>query len=242
MTGASGRIGRLLVEHLSLTHEVITFGRSNSDYLWTLGIIPTESQLKDINLIIHLGWSLRDRSADFHLNVGGTLLLAQAAHKSKIPFLFISSVAAASTSEYGKSKAEAEILVLDCLGTVVRIGLVPQSNRYEESRKRYLTFYPNFKFKIQTTSIGLLYKTIDEWISQSRIGSISDTLKTVVSTETDAKSVFSSTSKFMLPIPLIFIKFILSICKPFSLKARNLGDALLSVTTIGRQASGYETN
>ena len=100
ITGATGRIGDKLIERLKEENEIITFGRHNSDIPWTLGVIPAPDQLKDLDVMIHLAWSLKDRVKDFHLNVGGTLLLAQAAKKSEIPFLFISSIAATSHSEY----------------------------------------------------------------------------------------------------------------------------------------------
>jgi len=231
VTGANGRLGSRLIEHLGKQHEVTTFGRNQSDHLWTLGIIPSESQLRDIDVLIHLAWSLRDRSADYHLNVGGTLLLAQAAHASKVPFLFISSVAARSNSEYGKSKARAETLVLDCLGTAIRIGLVPELNRYETSRKSVLSFYPKFRFEIQTTSFDLLEKTIDDWIFLENRNFSGKKVTTIISNEVNAKRVFSRNAKLLLPIPLSVTKFVLAILKPFSLRARNLNDALLSITT-----------
>lgn len=231
ISGASGRLGRALVEHLSKQHNVIAFGRSNSDHLWTLGVVPSPSQLNDIDLFIHLAWSLRDRSADYYINVGGTLLLAQAAHAQKVPFLFVSSVAATSNSEYGESKARAETFVLDYLGTVIRIGLVPELNRYEIPRKRILSFYPDFRVKIQTTSFNDLQKVIDDWIHLDRMNFSGNELRTVLSSEVEAKRVFSQNSDLPLPIPLPIIRFLLGICKHFSLRARNLNDALLSVTT-----------
>jgi hypothetical protein len=231
ITGASGRLGSRLIEKLSLQHEVITFGRSKSDCLWTLGVIPSESQLRDIDVFIHLAWSLRDRSGDYHLNVGGTLVLAQAAQAAEVPFLFISSVAAMSNSEYGKSKAQAEALVLDCMGTVVRIGLVPELNRYEVSKKRVLSLYPNFRFKIQITSFDAFRESIDRWISNDKGHFSGNIVTTIVSSEMEAREIFAQNSKLLLPIPLLVIKFVFRICKPFSLRVRNLNDALLSVTT-----------
>jgi hypothetical protein len=231
ITGATGRLGSRLVEYLSKEHEVITFGRAFSDKPWTLGVIPSAAQLNEIDVLIHLAWSLRDRERDFHLNVGGTLVLAQAAQTSRIPFLFISSVAANSNSDYGKSKAEAERLVFDCLGTVMRIGLVPDLNRYTGTRTRHFSLYPNLEFKVPVTSFELLKKSIDDWIVGRDEGIHESNLKTILSGEIGAKELFAQDSRYLISIPLLIIKFSLATCAPFSLRARNLRDAMLSVIT-----------
>jgi dTDP-4-dehydrorhamnose reductase len=237
ITGANGRLGRGLVDYLTQQHEVMTFGRRDSEHFWTLGVIPSPSQLKDLDVVIHLAWSLRDRAGDYHLNVGGTLLLAQAAEASQIPFLFVSSLAVTSNSAYGKSKAEAELAVLSCSGMVIRVGLVPELNRYELAKKSMLSVYPNFKFRIQVTSMKVLCQTIDKWIASCNEGSLANEVIVVASVETEAKKVLSPNSRIVLPIPISMIRVAILICKPFSLRARNLGDALLSVTTNRREIS-----
>jgi hypothetical protein len=237
ITGANGRLGRGILNHLRQHHEVTTFGRGDSEHFWTLGIIPPQSQLKDLDVFIHLAWSLRDRAGDYHLNVGGTLLLAQAAEAAQIPFLFVSSLAVTSNSAYGKSKAEAELAVLDCSGMVIRVGLVPELNRYELAKKTKLSVYPNFKHKIHVTSMEVLCQAIDKWIVSCNEGSLASEVTVLDSVETEAKKVLSPNSKLVLPIPISMIRVVILICKPFSLKARNLGDALLSVTTNRREIS-----
>jgi len=233
ITGARGRIGDKLIERLKEENEIFTFGRYDSDFPWALGVIPAPDQLKELDVMIHLAWSLKDRARDFHLNVGGTLLLAQAARRSKIPFLFISSLAATSHSEYGKSKAEAENLVLKESGNVIRFGLVPEFNGYTNSRLRPIAFYLSLPRKVEITRFDLICKSIEDWIASANDELEVSRLLTVLSGESSSKNLFAENSKLALPIPLVFVRLFLQICVPFSLRARNLYDALLTITTMG---------
>ncbi len=231
ITGATGRIGKRLVEHLSHQNEIVTFGKVGSNYLWTLGIIPSPKQLEEIDVLIHLAWSLNDRERDFHQNIGGTLLLAQATMESSVPFLFISTTAATSYSQYGLSKAQAERAVVSNKGTVIRIGLVPDLNRYTETKKQIFTFFPNFTVKIPFTFYENLENSIDEWIATASKKFSVAKIHTILSGEATAKEIFAQNTKFALPIPISAIRLLLSLFGRFSLRARNLGDALMSVTT-----------
>ncbi len=231
ITGANGRLGNGIIDYLSQEHEVVSFGRSDSNHHWTLGVTPSQQQFASIDVFIHLAWSLRDRTADYHLNVGGTLVLAQAAQDSKVPFLFISSVAAESESSYGKAKLEAELLVLECGGSVMRLGLVPDSNRYTKTGDKYFSIYPNFGFKIPITTFEQFTRAIDEWIFSDRKQNCMSGKRELLSGKMRSKDLFTNNSKLAIPVPLPLIKLVLSICGPFSLKARNLLDAMLSVRT-----------
>lgn len=231
ITGANGRLGNGIIDYLSQEHEIVSFGRTHSNHLWTLGVTPSPQEFESIDAFIHLAWSLRDRTADYHLNVGGTLVLAQAAQDSKVPLLFISSVAAESESSYGKAKLEAERLVLECDGSVMRLGLVPDSNRYTKTGDKYFSIYPNFGFEIPVTTFEQFRQGIDEWIYSDPKQNCMSGKRELLSGKMRSKDLFSNNSKLAIPIPLSVIKFVLYICGPFSLKARNLMDAMLSVRT-----------
>lgn len=233
VTGASGRIGEKLIERLKEEHQVVTFGRNNSDFPWTLGVIPAPDLLKDLDVFIHLAWSLRDRVKDYHLNVGGTLLLAQAARNSKIPFLFISSLAATSFSEYGKSKAAAEKLVLGESGDVIRFGLVPEFNGYTNSKVRLVAFYISLPKQVEITRFESICTSIEDWIKSAKNKSAISTCSTVLSGDLSSKNLFAKKSRLAVPAPSLIIRTFLLASTPFSLRARNLYDALKTITTIG---------
>ena len=233
VTGARGRIGEKLIERLKEEHQVVTFGRNNCDFPWTLGVIPAPDLLKDLDVFIHLAWSLRDRVKDYHLNVGGTLLLAQAARNSKIPFLFVSSLAATSFSEYGKSKAAAEKLVFEESGHIIRFGLVPEFNGYTNSKVRPVAFYISLPKPVETTRFELICESIEDWIKSAKNELALSWNLTVLSGESSSKNLFAKNSKLALPVPSVIIRLILRVSMPFSLRARNLYDALKTITTIG---------
>jgi dTDP-4-dehydrorhamnose reductase len=233
VTGARGRIGEKLIERLKEEHQVVTFGRSNSDFPWTMGVIPAPDLLKDVDAFIHLAWSLRDRVRDYHLNVGGTLLLAQAARNSKIPFLFVSSLAATSSSEYGKSKAAAEKLVLEELGDVIRFGLVPEFNGYTNSKVKPVAFYISSPKQIEITRFELICTSIEDWIKSAKNELSASSIITVLSGALSSKHLFAKKARLAVPVPLVTIRLFLLASKPFSLRARNLYDALKTITTIG---------
>ena len=233
ITGATGRIGERLVEHLSQKNEIVTFGKAGSNYPWALGVIPSPKQLEEIDVLIHLAWSINDRERDFHLNIGGTLLLAKATRESAVPLLFISTIAATSNSQYGQSKAQAETVVFNNQGTVIRIGLVPNLNRYTETKNQIFSFFQNLEVKIPFTSYELLQNSVDECTSKKSEKFSVLKIHTILSGEASAKDIFAQNTKLALPIPIFVIRFLLSLFGQFSLKARNLNDALLSITTNG---------
>jgi hypothetical protein len=231
VTGASGKLGKRLIQSLITEHEVVTFGRQESDVNWTLGITPSPNQLSGIDVLIHLGWSLKDRKNDFHLNVGGTATLASAANSSGIPFLFVSSVAATSSSFYGISKLGAEKLVAENHGFTVRIGLIPESNNYSGNLDKFLGIYPSLPSLISITRYEDFESFIRKWLVPEFRRSTTSEPELCLSFFEKSKNVFAGNSRIAIPIPFFAIKTILFLGNVFTLRARNLQDALSSVTT-----------
>lgn len=231
ITGGSGKIGMQLTQTLKNHHEVILFGRQNADIDWAMGVMPSKLQLKDVDVLIHLAWSLSDRRKDFHLNVGGTGSLSLAARKSGVPFLFVSSVAASSISNYGLAKAEAEKLVTENKGQILRIGLIPDANRYSSYSTKLIGLYPKLNESIHVTSYKKFEEFINDWIGKENSNWNSTKFYEVVSGKYSSKEVFSGKSRIMVPIPYNLIMGMILLSRNFSLRVRNLEDALRSVMT-----------
>ena len=230
ISGGSGRVGTLLKQKLLRKHEVVTFGRANSDIGWTLGVRPSPFELSRVDVLIHLSWSQLDRENDFHLNVGGTAALAAAASESRIPFLFISSVAASSNSSYGLAKLKAEEAVARENGFNLRIGLIPEANRYANNSKKIIALYPQLPCLINVTKLKDLEDFIDKWLDTKFGEGILPQLVTLVSSRDTPKAVLSN-ARLAIPVPYVLIKGALSLGGYFSLQARNFQDSLNSVVT-----------
>jgi len=230
ITGSSGRVGKLLIANLLRNHRIVTFGRQNSDIEWTLGVKPSPTQLSQVDVLIHLGWSLEARKTDFHLNVGGTAGLASAARDSGIPFLFISSVAALSNSSYGLAKLKAEDAVAREKGFSLRIGLIPEANRYADISKKTIGIYPQFSCLINITRIEDFIGFIDKWLEADFRKSLPPKPVTLVSSAGTPREILSS-ARIAIPVPYFLITGALFIGSFISLRARNFQDSLISVTT-----------
>jgi hypothetical protein len=230
VTGGSGRVGQLLVTNLQRNHVVVTFGRQNSDIEWTLGVRPSPNQLLQVDVLIHLGWSLQERNADFHLNVGGTATLASAARDFGLPFLFVSSVAASSKSSYGLAKLKAENAVAKEQGFNLRIGLIPEANRYSANSKKFLGIYPQIPCLINITNIDDFEDFIEKWLEADYRKSLPPKPVRLVSSTMTPREVLSR-ARISIPLPFFLLKRVLFVSSFVSLAARNLQDSLLSVTT-----------
>lgn len=156
ITGSSGFLGKVLVQHLSVNTTTKTLSRSEGDYIADLqNTVPNLKQKFD--LIIHAAGlahniDLAPNSNEYYkVNVIGTKNLIKSLDIHGIPekFVFISSVSVyglisgvsiyekddlIATDSYGKSKLEAENLILDWCKknnvkcTILRLPLVVGSN------------------------------------------------------------------------------------------------------------------
>ncbi|CAN2228368.1 NAD-dependent epimerase/dehydratase [Candidatus Nanopelagicaceae bacterium] len=144
VTGASGQLGQRIVSYLlSNGIHVSTLGRNKisdkiANHPWSLGMSPNPQSFKDIDFILHLAWSTKDRGdLDFHLNVGGSAKIMEASRLSGIKMINISSLATINPiSHYGKAKKIVEELNLD--GINLRIAKIEDStlSRSENLIKR----------------------------------------------------------------------------------------------------------
>lgn len=117
VTGASGFVGRYLVNHLSKTDEVIACVRKKSN------LLPSSVQQivsnnffdiaipKDTDVIVHLAGIAHNKNnsvGEFKkINVDGTLELASKALEANIKrFIFISSIGVNGNSTHGKAFTE----------------------------------------------------------------------------------------------------------------------------------------
>ena len=230
LTGGTGRLGKLLIGNLVSEHQVVTFGRQSSDIDWTLGVRPSPLQLSQVDVLIHLSWSLLDRENDFHLNVGGTGLLAAAARDSGVPFLFISSVAALSNSRYGLAKLKAEEAVTRETGFNLRIGLVPEANRYAGDSKKSIGIYPQLPCLINVTKFKDLRDFIGKWLMSEFKESAPTQPFTLVSSVEKPRKLLSN-ARIVIPVPYFLISGSFLLGGYFSLRVRNFQDSLKSVVT-----------
>ena len=117
VTGASGFVGRYLVNHLSKTDEVIACVREKSN------LLPSSVQQivgnnffdialpKDTDVIVHLAGIAHNKNNSVDefkkINVDGTLELARKALEANIKrFIFISSIGVNGNSTHGKAFTE----------------------------------------------------------------------------------------------------------------------------------------
>ena len=120
VTGASGFVGRYLVNHLSKTDEVIACVRKKSSFM------PSSVQQivgnnffdlaipKDTDVIVHLAGIAHNKNNSVDefkkINVDGTLELARKALEANIKrFIFISTIGVNGNSTHGKAFTEQDI-------------------------------------------------------------------------------------------------------------------------------------
>jgi dTDP-4-dehydrorhamnose reductase len=116
LTGASGKLGKRIESHLlSSDISVSALGRvgPNSNvkkYSWALGMSINPAVLHDVDCILHLAWSTTDRgNHDYHLNVGGSSKIIEAAVMSGTKIINFSSFSAINPiSKYGEAKKSVE--------------------------------------------------------------------------------------------------------------------------------------
>ena len=116
VTGASGQLGHKTINYLqNYGITVTTLGRKpiNSktmNYSWSLGMSPNPQAFVGIDCVLHLAWSTTDRGDyDFHLNVGGSRKIFEAADLSRVRIVNFSSLSAINPlSSYGKAKKTVE--------------------------------------------------------------------------------------------------------------------------------------
>jgi nucleoside-diphosphate-sugar epimerase len=157
VTGGNGFLGSFLCKELSISNEVFTLSRSNSNYNFNLDFeTPILSQKFDI--VIHAAGKAHlvplndfDRNNFFLSNINGTENLLESLVISGIPkyFVFISSVSVYGLNKgeninedtplladdpYGRSKIQAEIIIKNwCLRnnvicTILRLPLLVGPN------------------------------------------------------------------------------------------------------------------
>ena len=231
ITGGSGYLGSALVNQLAVEHEVILLGRGKNQISWKLGLAPEVLDLREIDAIVHMAWSTHDRELDWHNNVGGTLRLAQFAQENKVPLLFISSVTATSQSYYGQSKLQAEFLVLNCGGAVLRIGLVPGHSYIQiHSRKTYVRFIPNIDSRIQVTYFEELKSFIDDWLINPWSSTFGEQI-TLVSNAPRFIDFMRKNSLVTVCVNVKLVTNVLSFLGAISRTARNRLDSLESLVS-----------
>jgi len=136
VTGGSGYLGgRIVSRLLADSRRVITLGRRPSGLRdvehrpFRLGDTVAESELADVDTLVHCAWDLELRTWDdiYAVNVQGTRTLFDAAVKAGVGRLVhISTVSAAGAprSMYGRAKLLTEGMVESHGGIAIRPGLL----------------------------------------------------------------------------------------------------------------------
>ena len=127
LIGGSGGLGSILADRLLLAgHETSSWSRSAKRSTDVLDPdLPREAFEAD--RMVYLAWSTRDRSPEVQdRHADAAVRWSARAAAEGIPFVFVSSVLAASLSgsEYGRAKLAAERGIRDQRGHSVRVGLV----------------------------------------------------------------------------------------------------------------------
>ena len=148
ITGARGFVGRNLTVRLGeLGHQTLAIGREDDDAAWTMAA-------QDAEAIVHLAGENRpaDPSGFETGNVGLTrkLIARVQATGNTAPILYASSTQAANNNIYGRSKAEAEQLLLDhAAATGVRVAVFRLPNVFGKwTRPNYNSAVATFCYRI----------------------------------------------------------------------------------------------
>lgn len=230
ITGHSGYIGTQLLAKKPPDIEFIKLGRNNSDVFWKLGILPDPSKLYAVDSIVHLAWATTGRKTNFHINVGGTIQLANLARDLGCPFLFVSSVGVDSESHYGKSKFLAEKGVIQAGGQVLRLGLTRTTNRYLESKKKQIAVYPKFRNLIPITEFESFADYLVEWVRGSfASGQANNKIATLVDDYRDFESLVNA--KIQIPIPEKIVGIALNTLGKLNYRFYDIYDAYKTITT-----------
>ena len=238
MTGGSGILGSSILSRFGEEFSIVKLGRTARDYPWELGVELDPTDFLDVDAVLHLAWSLSDRENDFHKNVGGTAQLARFAGDLRIPFIFVSSVAALGDSYYGRSKRQAEIYVEALGGVTVRVGLVREANKYfRESRWFRIGFVPNLSGSIHLTKIeSLVDLLIDILKNGSPLQTSGTQMETLITSTEPVQNFFKTTGKLNLKIPDCLVGAVLFFWSRFDLAGRNYQDSYRSLkSTLERE-------
>ena len=230
ITGHSGHIGAQILSGTPESVEFIKLGRSNSDVYWKLGLLPDPARLIGIDAIVHFAWATTNRRSNFHKNIGGTIQLANLAKDLGCPFLFISTIGVGSESLYGKSKLIAEKGVLEGGGQVVRLGLLPTTNRYQGSKQSFFTLFPQFKNLIPVTEFDSFHNFFTAWVNR---GYVLDKMGNKIVTLIDDYRKYESfiNAKIQIPIPEKIVGIGLRSLRKIDFRVDDLYDGFKTVTT-----------
>jgi len=233
VTGASGNLGSDVISRLQSEIEFVSLGRQNGDIPWQLGLKPDPERFMTADAILHFAWSLHDREKDFHLNVGGTALLAEFASDLGIPFIFISSIAVGGTSHYGRAKLEAERYVTELGGICVRVGLVPDLNNYIRDEARFrIKLVPALSGRIIITEAEKLSTAVKSLLAGFKAGeAIASGTVTLITRFTPVQEVFGEGRGPRLRFPNTLILIVLKLISKISRRGRNLQDSYRSLVT-----------
>ena len=229
LTGASSRVGAKTIELLQDHFEIFPIGRRTNEHPWQLGVELDPEAFRDAGAIIHFAWSMNDRKADMHLNIGGTSQLAGFAQRMGIPFIFISSIAAIGDSDYGRTKFEAERYAKLYGGVTIRIGLVVSANSHTE-RNSSIHLVPNLKGEVLISEVTDLSNKIQEILNELNSGKmLKQEVIYVISGSKSVVELFKKEKGLNVLIPQFLIKLILNVGSKFSIKIRNNQDAFKSL-------------
>jgi len=177
ITGGNGRLGREVATFLlEQGHFVKSMGRKPIDfevqnYSWALGMSPNPMALKNTDFILHLAWNRQDKSNNsFHLNLGGSMKVFEAADLAGIKVFNFSSISAANPiSIYGRTKRLVEIE--NSKGVNLRIAKVECNRNFQltmKSEKRYrgLILLPlPGNLRVHVISLDSFLKEIQKFIN-----------------------------------------------------------------------------
>lgn len=178
LTGATGEIGGEVAKYFTNAGaDVTTLGRKpiNSEiknYSWTLGMSPNPDAFLNLDCIIHMAWKTTDRdSNDFHINVGGTSKIVEAALLSNVKIINFSSLSAINpASTYGQGKALIESI--NTAGINLRIAKVENRSVFNENgtarkvlKKLILVPVPSDLF-VYVTELNELLASLNEFTSR----------------------------------------------------------------------------
>lgn len=206
LTGANGFLGKYIKNELQQNYTLKTLSKSNADYNINLNEVDNINFNENFELVIHAAGKAhttpsnqKDSDYIFEVNVKGTINLLEGLRVSGLPkkFFFISSVSVygltegilinentplSATDAYGKSKIEAENIIIDWCNkynikyTILRLPLIigknPPGNLNAMKSAILHGYYFNIDRGMAKKSMVLASDIAKYIISSSEVGGI----------------------------------------------------------------------
>lgn len=247
ITGASGLVGRNLVQYFSqkgwaircLQRKPAFIDNKNvSFYKFQLQNLIAEDAFQGTDVLIHCAmqeYNLKNPNADI-VNMEGTKALLRLSRKHHVKFIFLSTLSAHEDAEshYGKNKYDIEQIFDLEKDLVLRLGLVMAngglfSNIVDIVKKsKFIPLVDNGKQPIQTICVNDLCQVFERAIMRGIVGKYNIAELSAKSMKDLYQQVSQSlgVKRHFISVPFWFIKYVIAVIEklkiPFGITIENL--------------------